>query len=118
MTEQIRILEGSAPRMWYKSRRMTRRNVVVMLLILVAVQLLGTMAFASECQEPCPDDTETSSCPPVCALCTSCTHAQTGIVQQAVASVPGLNNHRLLAWDHSPVPSHRAADIFHVPLLG
>lgn len=104
--------------MWYKSRRMTRRNVVVMLLLLIAVQLLGTMAFASECQEPCPDDTETSSCPPVCALCTSCTHAQTGVVRQAVASVPGLTVQHLSAQNHSFTPSRVAADIFHVPLLG
>ena len=88
------------------------------MLLLVAVQLLGTMAFASECQEPCPDDTETSSCPPVCALCTSCTHAQTGLVQPTVAVVPGLTAQHLSAHDHSFIPSHGTADIFHVPLIG
>ena len=97
---------------------MTRRSFVVMLLILVAVQLLGAMAFASECLEPCPDDTESSSCPPVCALCTSCTHAQTGIVQHAAEAAPGMNEQHLPSQQHSSLHSKFAADIFHVPLPG
>jgi len=44
--------------MWYNSRLMHRRGLSVTLLVILALQLLGSMAFASVCPEPCPDDTE------------------------------------------------------------
>jgi hypothetical protein len=95
-----------------------RRGLCVMLLVVVAVQLLGAMAFASVCSEPCPDDTEDTSCPPVCALCTSCTHAQTAIVQHSANGVPLMAAHRFVA-QHPALPSSPLADdIFHVPLFG
>jgi hypothetical protein len=97
---------------------MRRRSLSVMLLVLIAVQLLGVMAFASVCSEPCPDDTETTSCPPVCALCTSCTHSQTAIVQHAVNETPSPSTHRFAPPLPAPASSQLAADIFHVPLLG
>lgn len=104
--------------MWYKARPMRRRGLSVTLLVVLAVQLLGTMAFASVCLEPCPDDTESTSCPPVCSLCTSCTHAQTGIVQHSASSTPLLSAHRFVAQHAVATSPHLAADIFHVPLLG
>ncbi len=104
--------------MWYKARPMVRRGVSLTILALIAVQLLGTMAVASVCLEPCPDDTEGTSCPPICSLCTSCTHAQTAIVQQAAIGEPLLTA-RDLAIPQAYSPSSQLADdIFHVPLLG
>ena len=99
-------------------RPMSRRGLTVTLLVLIAVQLLGSMAFASVCLEPCPDDTEETSCPPVCALCTSCTHAQTAIVQHAGSGLPLVSTHRFVPQPPTSPASHLAADIFHVPLLG
>ena len=104
--------------MWYNSRPMRRRGLSVTLLVLIAVQLLGSMAFASVCLEPCPDDTEGTSCPPICALCTSCTHAQTAIVHQRVSETPLTSTHRFIAQAPTSPTSQLAADIFHVPLLG
>lgn len=96
---------------------MARRRLVVLLLMTVVVQLLGMVTVAAtECVEPCPDDTETSSCPPVCALCTSCTHAQTGMVENAVSEEPGLPAHQLLQHELSSAHAHFSAEIFHVPL--
>ena len=104
--------------MWYNSRPMRRRGLSVTLLFLIAVQLLGSMAFASVCPEPCPDDTEETSCPPVCALCTSCTHAQTAIVQHGAIETPLTSTHRFGAQPPASPASQLAADIFHVPLFG
>jgi len=97
---------------------MFRRRLALMLLLVLATQLWGGVAFASVCEEPCPDDTETSSCPPVCALCTSCTHAQQGIVQRDVAAPPRLFAQTIVASQSSADSSQHTADIFHVPLLG
>ena len=104
--------------MWYKSRPSMRRNISVMLLAILAAQLLGGMVFASICLEPCPDDTETASCPPVCSLCTSCTHAQTAIVRSTATSAPAPSAHRLVPKQPASTPSQLASDVFHVPLLG
>lgn len=104
--------------MWYNRRPMLRRNVSVALLAMIAVQLLAGVAFASVCVEPCPDDTDETSCPPVCALCTSCTHAQTWIVQHAASETPLTTTHRFVAQPPTSPSSQLAADIFHVPLLG
>jgi hypothetical protein len=97
---------------------MRRRGLSVTLLVLIAVQLLGSMAFASVCLEPCPDDTQGTSCPPVCALCTSCTHAQTAIVQHTASGLPLMSTHRFVPQTPTSPCSQVATDIFHVPLLG
>jgi hypothetical protein len=97
---------------------MLRRRLAVTFLVIIAVQLLGAVAFASVCAEPCPDDTEETSCPPVCALCTSCTHAQQAIVQPANAGAPITSVHHLLSQQRLETSSQLPADIFHVPLLG
>lgn len=97
---------------------MLRRGLSVTLLVLIAVPLLGSMAFASVCLEPCPDDTEETSCPPVCVLCTSCTHAQTAIVRYGASETPLTSTHRFVAQPPTSPTSQLAADIFHVPLLG
>jgi len=97
---------------------MIRRGLSAALLVVLAMQLLGGMAPASACPEPCPDDTDDTSCPPVCALCTGCTHAQTAIVQHATAGVPLMSAHRLLSVQPASISSPLAADIFHVPLPG
>jgi hypothetical protein len=104
--------------MWYNPRPAMRRKVSMTILVLMAVQLLGSMAFASVCLEPCPDDTEDTSCPPVCALCTSCTHAQTAIMQHAASGLPLESIHRFVPQPPAWPSSQLAADIFHVPLLG
>jgi hypothetical protein len=111
--------EGLTPLLvWYNSRPMLRRGLSVTLLVLIAVQLLGSMAFASVCLEPCPDDTEETSCPPVCALCTSCTHSQTAIVPYGASETPLTSTHRFVAQPPTSPTSQLAAEIFHVPLLG
>ena len=105
-------------RMWYNLPPMARRGLTLTLLALIAVQLLGSIAFASACVEPCPDDTETTSCPPVCAVCTTCTHAQQAIVQAGGATVPFQIARHTFHAQPGGTPSHLAADIFHVPLAG
>lgn len=97
---------------------MRHRGLAVTLLAILVVQLLGAMAFATVCAEPCPDDEGGTSCPPVCALCTSCTHAQTAIVQQSVSGAPPMSNQPFIPLQTVPTSSRLAADIFHVPLLG
>ena len=97
---------------------MPRRALTIAMLAVFAAQLLGAVAFASVCFEPCPDDSEESSCPPVCALCTSCTHAQQAIVQAHGGPVVVAATSHLFEAQHSAFPSQPAADIFHVPLLG
>lgn len=104
--------------MWYNSRPMPRRGLSLTLLALVALQLLGAMAFASVCLEPCPDDEEGASCPPVCAVCTSCTHAQTGIVQHSAGATPLISKNRFVPQQPGSICPQLASDIFHVPLPG
>jgi hypothetical protein len=102
--------------MWYNSQPMARRRITLTLLALIAVQLLGSMAFAAVCLEPCPDDTEETSCPPVCAICTTCTHAQQAIVHAVVTSAPHpIAPHAFHEQAHGS-SSQRTDDIFHVPL--
>ena len=97
---------------------MRRRGLSVTLLVILAVQLLGSMAFASVCLEPCPDDTEGTSCPPVCALCTSCTRAQQAIVESAVIGAPEVAARTLPPLQLIAASVTRGDDIFHVPLPG
>ena len=83
-----------------------------------AVQLLGGMAVAAVCPDPCPDDAAGTRCPPICALCTSCTHALTAIAQHSVIGMPLTAAHGFVPQASSAPTSQLAADIFHVPLLG
>jgi hypothetical protein len=88
------------------------------LLAIIALQLLGGIAFASVCLEPCPDDSEDTSCSPVCAICATCTHAQAAIVQNSTVVAPFLSSRALTG--HQPVAASwpLGDDIFHVPLRG
>jgi hypothetical protein len=104
--------------MWYNPRPAMRRTLSMTLLAMIALQLLSGMAFATVCFEPCPDDADGTSCPPVCAVCTSCTHAQTAIVQHVAVGVPLMAEHRFVAQPPAWTSSQRAVDIFHVPLRG
>jgi len=97
---------------------MTRRGVSMTLLILIAVQLLSVIAFAAVCPQPCSDDEAGTSCPLVCALCTSCTHGQTAIVRHASVGEPTLMAQRLVVHQTLSSSSSHADDIFHVPLFG
>jgi hypothetical protein len=101
--------------MWYNSRPMLRRGLTVTLLAIIAVQLLGAMAFASVCLEPCPDDGDGQTCPPVC---TSCTRAQQAILDAMVIGAPEVAAQNILPFQFSASPTTREDDIFHVPLLG
>jgi hypothetical protein len=87
-------------------------------LVIVAVQLLGGMALASACSEPCADDPPGGGCPPICATCTNCTHAQTAIVQRALAAEPLVVSHETVQQQRRFVSSQHSDDIFHVPLFG
>jgi len=97
---------------------MIPRGLSATLLVIFAMQLLGGMALASVCPDPCPDDASGTGCPPICALCTSCTHAQPGIVQQSASSTPSMPAHRFVPQQPAASSLQLAADIFHVPLLG
>lgn len=103
--------------MWYKTRPMLRRMSVTLLVVL-AVQILGSMAFVSVCPEPCPDDAEGTSCPPICALCTTCTHAQQAIVQHSASAAPLTAAQQVFPQHALSTSPQLAADIFHVPLPG
>lgn len=101
---------------------MFRRGLSLTLLLLVAVQLLGAVALASGCLEPCPDDAEESrhaeGCPPICGDCATCAHSRQAIVQTETAGIAD-DTAELLSKQHiAPPTSPLAADIFHVPLLG
>ena len=104
--------------MWYKTRPMPRRALSMTLLAILAVQLLGAVAFASVCFEPCPDDDEGQTCPPVCTLCTSCTRAQQAILDSTVLGAPEGAPQSVLPFQLTASPTTREDDIFHVPLLG
>jgi hypothetical protein len=97
---------------------MLRRSLSVTLLLILALQFVGPVAFASVCVEPCSDDTEETSCPPVCTLCTSCTHAQKAVVQHGVSVVRRVGAQESFASTVSSASSLFAVDIFHVPLRG
>jgi hypothetical protein len=97
---------------------MRRHGVCVLLLAMFVVQLLGGTVFPYGCPEPCPDDTEESSCPPVCTVCTSCTHAQSGIVLRASAGVAFRSAERVVARHVASSTLQLTDDIFHVPLRG
>lgn len=102
--------------MWYNPQPMLRRHVAFALVAMIALQLLGGMAFASECAEPCPDDTEETSCPPVCALCTTCTHGQKAVVGHAPPEAPTPSARRFALQQLARSSFPLADDIFHVPL--
>jgi hypothetical protein len=93
-----------------------KRSLVVFAMI--ALQLLGGLAFASACLEPCPDDPDEASCPPACALCISCTHAPTAIVEHSPHVLPFVATAQYVPTPASSPDSQLAADIFHVPLAG
>jgi hypothetical protein len=97
---------------------MRRSGLSVTLLLLFAVQLFGSMALASLRVDPCPDDTEGTSCPPICALCTSCTHAQSTIAQHAPTGTPIVATQSFVEPAPAAPSSQLADDIFHVPLPG
>jgi hypothetical protein len=104
--------------MWYNHTAMARRGVIVTLLLIIAVQLIGGILFATVSVEPCPDDGPGRACPPMCALCTSCTHAPQAIVRATPTAVALAVTPRLFTVSPVPAPSQSAADIFHVPLRG
>jgi hypothetical protein len=97
---------------------MARKGLSATLLVILAVQLLGVLAFASVCPEPCPDDARGAGCPPICALCARCTHTQPAIVQRPAAGVPLMSTRHFVPQQHRSISSQLADDIFHVPLLG
>lgn len=97
---------------------MSRRALALTLLAIVALPLLGTLAFAAVCFEPCPDDADGSTCAPLCATCATCTHSRQAILQigvDDVASVPATHTFPPQVF---PSSSMLASDIFHVPLRG
>jgi hypothetical protein len=97
---------------------MARCGVAASLLVIIAVQLMGGILFATVCVEPCPDDGPGRTCPPACSLCMSCTHAQQAIVRDTTTlAILAVTPHVFVVRPPT-TPSQPAADIFHVPLLG
>lgn len=103
--------------MWYNARPVLRRGMTLTLLAIIAVQLLGGITLASACFEPCPDDTSESSCPPICATCTTCAHSRHAIVQASVGGVPIVSALDAFLSQVAAPTSRHAVDIFHVPLV-
>ncbi|MCA1734291.1 MAG: hypothetical protein LC732_11900 [Acidobacteria bacterium] len=97
---------------------MARRCLPVTLLLLVAVVLGGATALAPVCLAPCADDGGDENCPPACARCTSCAHAQTVIVQGETHGIFLRSAPRFEPRQPASACSRPAGDIFHVPLLG
>ena len=97
---------------------MPRRGLSLTLLAILAVQIIGGLAFASVCLEPCPDDGDGQTCPPVCSLCTSCSRAQQAIVGAMVPGAPEAVSQHVLLFQFTALPTTRGDDIFHVPLRG
>jgi len=97
---------------------MSRRRLTLLILALLAVQLLGGMAMEAPCSEPCPDEAEDSSCPPVCVLCTICRHAQAAIVKDNQSGELLVMAQHFLSEPAMAAPSRLESDIFHVPLRG
>lgn len=106
--------------MWYNRHHMVRRGIVALFLVVVVAQIAAGMLFAAVCSEPCPDDNGRSTCPPICSVCTMCTHAQQAVVQtRAVGAATPLPVIATVLTPHRlGTTSQRADDIFHVPLLG
>lgn len=103
--------------MWYKSGEMVRRGALTMLVFVLVLQLAG-LASASACIEPCPDDGAGTTCPPVCSLCTTCTHAQQAIVRLTTPTVFLATAPLVGSLEPAQEPSSIAFDVFHIPLLG
>jgi len=97
---------------------MARRGVIATLLVIMTVQLMGGIVFATVCVESCPDDGPGTTCPPACSLCVSCTHAQQAIVRDTLPPATLAATARVFIVRALSAPSQRSADIFHVPLLG
>lgn len=97
---------------------MLRRTLSLTLLAIIALPLIGGMAFAFVSLDPCPDDTAGADCPPICALCTTCTHAQPAIVHHAACSAIPKSSQRIITERSQSASSQGGADIFHVPLPG
>jgi hypothetical protein len=97
---------------------MPRRALSLMLLAILAVQLLGAIAFASVCVERCPDDAGDSDCPPVCATCATCTHSRIAIVQGGIESLAFAATAHAFPPQVFAASASFAMDIFHVPLAG
>lgn len=99
---------------------MPRRGLALALLALLAVPLVGSIAYASVCLVPCPEEEERAEadaeCPPVCALCTSCTPVQVTIAAVGSAGAPLVAAHDLLDVPPLDASDDPAGDIFHVPL--
>ena len=112
------VTEVRSVRMWYNRAGMARHGVIATLLVIVALQLMGGILFATVCVEPCPDDGPARTCPPICALCASCTHAQQAIVRNTMTLAAIVVTPHVFGVRPVPAPSQPAADIFHVPLLG
>lgn len=104
--------------MWYNSALMGRGTVAATLLIVIAAQFLTGVMFASVCLEPCPDDGEGQTCPPVCSLCSTCTHGQQAIVSSGGSGTSLLTAPHVGLTPSLAGPSKLPADIFHVPLFG
>lgn len=102
--------------MWKDCQR-ARRRIGFALLLIFCAQLVGTIACASVCLEPCPDESAAGSCPPVCSLCTLCTHTQQAIIQATGNAVSFVSTPHVFTQGVA-APSQLSADIFHVPLLG
>jgi len=99
---------------------MVRRSIVAMVLVVVVAQIAAGMIFATVCNEPCPDENGSNTCPPICSFCATCVHAQPAVVQ-----TPTAGTATPLPVIASVFTLHRlgttcqcADDIFHVPLLG
>ena len=101
----------------YNSPPTLRRGLTVSLLAVVVVQLLGTMAFASICFEPCPM-TAMARRARRSARSARTARAQQAILDSTVIGAPEGAAQSVLPFQLSASPTTREDEIFHVPLLG
>jgi len=97
---------------------MFRRATVAALLLAVAAQLIGGVAFGTGCLEPCPDDGPRGTCPPVCLLCANCSHGgRAEIVTIDLVPVDALPQADVFTIVTPHLGSQLTTDILHVPIL-
>jgi len=105
-----------SPRYVVQSGEMARRRALTLVVVLT-LHLAG-LVLVSACIEPCPDDGAGKTCPPICSLCMTCTHAQRAIVQLETTAVFLATSPHVRPLEAARELSNLAVDIFHVPLLG
>lgn len=96
--------------------KMVRRILSLVLLLILLAPIAGAVSVAFECDEPCADDSGDGECPPVCTVCTACTHGQKAVVGNSAAKAPPSSFHLVAPSSAHVEGSPFIADVFHIPI--